>query len=142
MQIEVTELKEEHTLVGFFETLHSFRSAEKLSIFDARRIFWLINQNKFHKVYVALSEGRVVGTATLLVRSTLLHSRLIGYVEDMAVHESCSGKGVFRQIMEFVEAKAREFNCYKIILNCEPDNEPKYIHLGFRKCDVGLRKDL
>lgn len=77
--------------------------------------------------------------------SILIHEREngnIGIIEDIWTHEECRRKGIASVIILELINKAREYNCYKVILDCADDNVHLYETLGFAKWQNSMRKDL
>lgn len=82
--------------------------------------------------YVAVHEGEVIGTATLLTHPKLLHGGCkAGQIEEVAVREDWRGKGVGTDLVNTLMQLAKERGCYKVELMCHPDNAAWYIGVGF-----------
>ena len=82
---------------------------------------------------VAELDGESVGTATLLVQLNLSHGgKPCAHLENVVTDRRFRGKGIGREMVGFLVAKARESGCYKVILNCEAKNIPFYKRCGFR----------
>ena len=90
-----------------------------------------------HAVYVAESDGRIVGTFALVLVAGLAHGgRPFGIVEDVAVDPSAQGQGVGKQLMRFAMDRCAERGCYKLALSSRLSREPAhrfYESLGFEK---------
>jgi glucosamine-phosphate N-acetyltransferase len=126
---------------GFLETLN--RLAEvRLSPEKAKQI--LRNRLKAGlRTYVARLDGRVVGTATLLVEDKFIHSGgRVGHVEDVAVQQGYEKHGIGAALVRHATEEARRLGCYKVILNCYDRLVPFYERLGYHRHDVGMRCDL
>jgi glucosamine-phosphate N-acetyltransferase len=93
--------------------------------------------------YVACLDGRVVGSASLLVEEKFIHGGgLSSHIEDVAVHRDFQKQGIGAELVRFLVEEARRLGCYKVILNCREENVPFYEKTGFRRHDVGMRIDL
>ncbi len=93
--------------------------------------------------YVAVQDGSVVGTASLLVERKFIHNgSCAGYIEDVSVREGYQGNGIGRQLITRLIAIAKEHDCYKIILGSDQPNKGFYERLGFREHELHMRMDL
>ncbi len=127
---------------GFVETLSSL-SPVTLDEERLIRIFQSRLRSGVIKTYIALLNGKVVGTATVLFEPKFLHDGAkAAHVEDVAVHKDHQKKGIGKALMEHVEAEARKAGCYKIILDCEDHNVEFYERLGYFRNGNHFRKDL
>ncbi len=100
---------------------------------SGRAILERMINNPDYYLSVFLLEGRLVGTATLLVQWNLSHGgKPYGHVENVVTEGRVRGNGVGRAMVDFLILKARERGCYKVILNCESKNIHFYEQCGFR----------
>ena len=90
-----------------------------------------------HAVYVAESDGRILGTFALVFVAGLAHAgRPFGIVEDVAVDPCAQGQGVGRRMMRFAMDRCAERGCYKLALSSRLSRGPAhrfYESLGFEK---------
>jgi glucosamine-phosphate N-acetyltransferase len=92
------------------------------------------------RTYVAVAEGRVVGTASLVIEPKFIHKGgRVGHIEDVAVHPDCRLRGVGSALVRHATEQARKQGCYKVILSCFERLVPFYSQLGYRLHDVGRR---
>ena len=80
---------------------------------------------------VALDDTEIVGTATLHIIQK--SNRKMGLIEDVVTHPKHQGKGIGKQLVSELTKKAKNHGCYKIILNCTPENVIFYEKIGFSK---------
>ena len=109
-------------LLGQISAVHEqgrpdiFKAVTKYSRDDLIRIF----DSDETPVFVADDSG-VVGYAFCVVKTTvgnrLMHDSKMIYIDDLCVDESERGKGVGRQIFEYVEKYAKSIGCDSITLN-------------------------
>jgi glucosamine-phosphate N-acetyltransferase len=92
------------------------------------------------RTLVALLEGKVVGTAAILIEPKFYGT--VGHVEDVAVHPEHQKKGIGARLMDAIHEEAAKAGCYKIILDCEDHNIPFYEKLGYFKNCNHMRKNL
>ena len=97
----------------------------------------------FRQTYVAVDEGKVVGTATLLIDQKFARrAGKAANIEDVAVLPAMQGKGVGKQLIQHLVEEARKVHCYKVILSCAEGNTGFYEKNGFRRHEVTMRIDL
>lgn len=85
---------------------------------DAERIFEQMLRYPNYKIYVAVSEGRVVGTFALLVMDNLGHlGAPSAIIEDVAVDPISQGQGIGKAMMRYAIQLATEYGCYKVVLS-------------------------
>lgn len=105
-------------------------------------------------LYVAVMAGRVVGTVILTVETELSEpyshanwlypARRAMLVHKLAVHPTCRGRGVGRQLLAFTERTARERGCQAVRLDTSIYNTGAirlYENCGYRhagRIDLGL----
>ena len=79
------------------------------------------------RTVVAVDEGKVIGTASLILEHKFLHrGGTIGHIEDVAVHPSAQGKGVGTAVVQsLVTAGGRILTMKKV----EPTLEDVFIEL-------------
>jgi GNAT superfamily N-acetyltransferase len=86
---------------------------------------------------LAVSSSQAVGTFSLLIMDSLVHSGTpAGVVEGVAVDPSFQGQGIGRQMMQHAIALCRDAGCYKMSLSTNLKREKAhafYESLGFEK---------
>ncbi len=126
---------------GFLESLSALADVD-LTFEEAAEVFRARLRSGV-RTYVAVIDGRVVGTTSLLVEPKFIHrGGKVGHVEDVAVHADYRGHGVGRALVCHATEQARKIGCYKVILSCFDRLVPFYGQLGYREHDVGMRVDL
>lgn len=89
-----------------------------LSVPDAERIFEQMLRYPNYKIYVAVSNGQVVGTFALLVMDNLGHlGAPSAIIEDVAVDPICQSQGIGKAMIRFAIQLAAEYGCYKAVLS-------------------------
>jgi glucosamine-phosphate N-acetyltransferase len=125
---------------GFLETLGCLAPID-LTPVEAEVIWTKRSAAGIHTV-VAEIDGRVVGTASLIVEQKFIHGGgLVGHLEDVAVHSDHSRKGIGAALVDHLTKLASSHRCYKVILNCLDQLIPFYTRIGFRRHDNGMRYD-
>ena len=96
-----------------------------------------------HRLLVVEADGRIVGTAVLIVIPNLSHrGRPWAVVENVVVDETERGAGHGERLMRYALEEARRAGCYKLSLTSNkerPEAHRFYRRLGFRATHEGFR---
>ena len=140
--IIIRKLQKEDLQNGFLQTLDSLRQTSNMDKKIAEKIFDKINSNPDQIVVVAVIEGKIVGSTTLLIETKFIHNGgKIGHIEDVVVDKEYQRKGIGEKIIMYLLRYAKEQGCYKTILDCADDVKPFYEKLGFKHNSNALRFD-
>jgi glucosamine-phosphate N-acetyltransferase len=141
MDIAIRELSGSDNFEEFLDSLSSL-SEVQLTPEKAKEVF-RSRLRAGARTYVAYAQGRIVGTASLLLEQKFIHGGgHSGHIEDVAVHRDFQRHGIGAALIRHLTAEAKRLGCYKLVLNCFDDRAPFYEKLGFRRHDIGLRMDL
>jgi glucosamine-phosphate N-acetyltransferase len=141
MDLEIAELQERDLAAGFLESLATLADVgltpeEATGLLHDRA-------RQGIKTYVARLNGRVVGTASLLVERKFIHrGGKVGHIEDVAVDRDVQLRGIGTRLVAHATGEARKLGCYKVILDCFERLTPFYARLGYRVFNIGMRNDL
>lgn len=117
-----------------------------LSLERAERIFERMARYPDYSVYVALCDGRIVGTFALLVMDNLAHlGASSAIIEDVAVEPDWQGRGVGKAMMRHALELCRDKGCYKAVLSADLVRERAhafYESLGFTRHGYSFRIDI
>jgi len=142
VDITIRELEVNDLFNGFLESLDSLKQASNLDKEKAVQIFKKIKSNPNHYVYVAILDGRVVGSTTMIIEPKFIHNGgNVAHIEDVVVSKEHQGKGIGKILMNSLLELAKDNNCYKIILDCSDELKPFYEKIGFKKHSNGMRYD-
>jgi glucosamine-phosphate N-acetyltransferase len=142
VDITIRELEEKDLFNGFLESMDSLKLASNLDIEKAKEIFEKISTNSNHFVYVAILDGRVVGSTTMLIEPKFIHhGGNVAHIEDVVVSKDYQGKGIGEMLMRSLLELAKDNNCYKTILDCTDEVKPFYEKIGFKRTSNGMRYD-
>lgn len=140
--ITIRKLQKEDLWNGFLQTLDSLRQASNMDKKTAEKIFDKINSNPDHIVAVAVIEGKIVGSTTLLIETKFIHNGgKVGHIEDVVVDKKYQKKGIGEKIVMYLLRYAKDQGCYKTILDCTDEVKPFYEKLGFKHNANALRFD-
>ncbi len=126
---------------GFIETLEALTEVN-LDYDSAVRIFQRRMRDKIY-TYVAIRDGKVVATATLIFEHKFIHGGgIVGHIEDVAVRKDLQGQGIGQALVRHLIDEAETIGCYKVILDCKPEVIPYYEKQGFREWHRNMRINL
>jgi GNAT superfamily N-acetyltransferase len=112
-------------------------NGEVLSIEQAEVIFKRISAYPNYKIYVAVDDGKIIGTFALAIMDNLAHmGATSGLIEDVVVKTDWQGKGIGKQMMKHAMESCRVQGCYKVALSSNLKREKAhhfYESLGFKK---------
>lgn len=104
---------------------------------EAREHYARIRQWPNFRLLVAVTDGEIAGTYSLLIMDKLgKRGTPAGVVEDVAVLPSRQGQGIGRAMMEHARAECRRAGCYKLALSSNlkrTDAHRFYDSLGFER---------
>lgn len=140
--ILVRLLEESDLFNGFLQSLDSLRKASDLEREKAKKILQDIKSNPNHIIAVAITDGKVVGSTTLLIEPKFIHNGgLVGHIEDVVVDKNYQKKGIGEKLVVYLLDIAKSKGCYKTILDCDDMVKPFYEKIGFKKTSNCMRFD-
>ena len=93
-----------------------------------------------HNIYVYLENDKIIGMITLIIERKLIHNgKYVAHIEDLVVDKEYNGKGIATKLLNFAIHSAKQFDSYKIILDCSDDLIPFYLKKGFKKSANQMR---
>lgn len=137
------DITHEHDF-SFIRTLEALAPIGDVSIGWMRTAFARRKKLGMHQFVAVTPQGKVIGTATLLVELKFLHGcSTVGHIEDVAVHPGHQGEGIGKALVQACIARAKQVrSCYKVILNCKDGLVPYYEKFGFKHHESQMRLDL
>ena len=119
---------------------------ERASGIEAEATFSRILDDEGRALFVAESDGAVVGTADVVIVQNLTHAaRPIAYVENVVVERDYRGRGIGAALMAACETRARAAGAYKLQLLSNADRTDAhrfYDSLGYTQSANGYRRYL
>jgi len=110
---------------------------------QAERIFDKMKCYPDYKIYVSISEKKIVGTFALLIMDNLAHfGAPSAVIEDVAVDPEWQRSGIGKMMMRHALEIAAEKGCYKAALSSNLKNERAhafYEALGFERHGYSFR---
>ncbi|OGO53023.1 MAG: hypothetical protein A2148_00830 [Chloroflexi bacterium RBG_16_68_14] len=111
-----------------------------------RRAFQEVQADRRQRLLVAEAQGRVVGTASLIIVPNLSHQgRPYAIVENVVVDAAERSAGYGELLLRHAMGEARRAGCYKLSLTSNKQRKEAhrfYQRLGFRATHEGYRVDL
>ena len=108
-----------------------------LGLEEAGRIFVRMKAYPDYRMYVALLNGRVVGTFAILIMDNIAHMGAPSAIlENVVVEEGLRGQGVGKRMMKCANSICRKKGCYKMSFTSNRNREAAhrfYESLGFEK---------
>ena len=75
----------------------------------------------------------IVGTGMLLIERKLIHNcGKVGHIEDIVINNTYRGNNLGKILVGFLTDLARDNQCYKVILDCDTNNEEFYHKCGYQ----------
>ena len=116
--------------------------AHSFTVDEAREHLGRIRQRSNYRLLVALADGEILGTYSLVIVDKLGKRGMpAGVVEDVAVSPSAQRKGVGRAMMAHAIEECRKAGCYKVALSSNlkrTDAHGFYESLGFERHGYSL----
>ncbi|XP_036397432.1 glucosamine 6-phosphate N-acetyltransferase [Megalops cyprinoides] len=80
--------------------------------------------------------GQIVATATLITEHKFIHAcAKRGRVEEVVVSDECRGKQLGKLLVSTLTLLSKKLDCYKITLECAPNNVAFYKKFGYSASD-------
>jgi GNAT superfamily N-acetyltransferase len=110
---------------------------------EAREIHAQFVRYPHYKLYVALQDGRIVGSYAFLMMHNLGHlGAPSAIVEDVVVDPVTQGRGIGQAMMQHAVEEARALGCYKLMLSSNAKRDRAhalYEQLGFERHGYSFR---
>lgn len=133
--ITYRDFKKEDIENGLLETLKEVWYIDNID--DLILNEWLSNDNY---MLVAELDGEIIGTATLHLQKKLIRNGgITGLIEEVTVREKFRGNNIGYELIQRLIDKAKNMNCYKIILSCFPERVAFYERNGFFQESILMR---
>ncbi|CAN6454107.1 unnamed protein product [Victoria cruziana] len=120
---------------GFIDLLSQLTVCPPVSLDEFRARFMEIEAlGDDHVVCVAenADQGRLVATGSVFVERKFVRGcGKVGHIEDVVVDSASRGMRLGKRVIGFLSDHARSVGCYKLILDCSPDNTGFYELCGF-----------
>ena len=128
--IELTE-----TTYNQIINLYSIFSKFNKNILTYKKLQKIISElNSNHHILLYIQDNTIVGAITLIFEKKIIHSgKCVGHIEDFAVLDKYRNNGIGSFLLSHAIELSKMNNCYKCILDCDPNLENYYGKKGFQK---------
>jgi glucosamine-phosphate N-acetyltransferase len=122
---------------GFFSLLSQLSGGtKKYDIHD----LWSKYLAGIARTFVFVQDDEIIGVASVLIEEKMLGGgSSVGHIEDVVVDKTKRASGVGRALIDRCVKVAKDFGCYKVILDCSEDNVPFYVKCGFASVGYYMR---
>ena len=139
MNISIDNIRTQSYSPDYCHLLSQLTECPPLTPLDFELI--IKNLPKNHFIFVCLLDSKPIGMITLLIEQKLIHNgKCVGHIEDVVVDKQYNGKGIGKQMIQYVSDLAKNKNCYKIILNCNDEIKVFYEKNGFVEKNINMSK--
>jgi len=102
-------------------------------------------QNSSNFIYIGEEDAQIIGFAAFSVRNVVRYPKPIAELDEIYINPNFRKQGVGRKLMESVENKAKELNCYRVYIESQYKHEQGhkfYEALGYKNCGYHFYKSL
>lgn len=124
---------------GFLRLLSQLTTTGEVTEQLFKQRYQLIHAKEDYHIIIICHEDQVVGTATLVIEYKFIHQcSQVGHIEDVVVDQSYRGYRLGYYLMEYLTNVAKQYQCYKLVLDCTIQNIPFYEKCGYQKKEVQM----
>jgi glucosamine-phosphate N-acetyltransferase len=123
---------------GYFELLSQLTIAPKVSFQKFSDTLQKIEKstNTCIRVIEDHESQMIIGSGTVIIEQKFIREcRSVGHIEDVVVHKDYRKQGLGTILIQELIDLCQSFDCYKIILDCSPENFYFYKNCGLKKSD-------
>jgi len=132
----------ESDLPAVTELLKGMDGEDGISSGEAQVIWREMEKYPYYEVYVVEENQRIIATCSLIIIDNLGHKGAkLAVAESMIVSQEYRGRAIGSKLMQFVMEKAKEENCYKLMLSSNKkriEAHKFYEQLGFRQHGISF----
>ncbi len=147
--VEIVKLSNEN-ISQYLRLLKQLSPQAALSDYTASYLIRCLQNQDTKDIYLAILDYKVVGTVSILYEAKANRppsgqnniTAMIGHIEDVVVDEGHRRKGIGKSLIQFAIEKAKEINCYKIVLDCDEKNVAFYQACGLNLNGISMRINL
>lgn len=134
MKIRNLEKKDIPSCLKLLEQLTVVGDFDYISICEK-----ILNNSNIH-IFVAESENKIVGMATIVIEQKFIHKGgRVGHIEDVVVDKEYRNLNIGRSLIEKCIETAKMNDCYKAILDCDEKNVLFYNKCGFKNFGISMK---
>ncbi|KAD6455012.1 hypothetical protein E3N88_09718 [Mikania micrantha] len=141
---EVRKLEITDNNKGFMELLQQLTVCDSISNDEFKKRFEelkLYGDDHVICVIEDVTSSKIVATGSVFIEKKFIRScGKVGHIEDVVVDSSARGMQLGKKVVGFLADHARLRGCYKVILDCSPDNKAFYEKCGFKEKEIQMVK--
>lgn len=137
-------LATEKDYLSLMKLYNDFVGSDRYSRYD-NDSFTKVLHSPTNFIYVAEDEGKAIGFATFSIRNVVRYPKSIAELDELFVDTAYRKHGVGRSLMEHVEMKAKELDCYRVYIESHYDHKAAhtfYESLGYTNYGYHFIKNL
>lgn len=127
---------------GYLELLSELSNTiDNKSIDHFQKVFWKVSENPNHHIFVVedITSQMVIASVVLLVEPKFIHNGMnVGHIEDVVVSSAYRSRKIGHMMINYVTTFMIEFNCYKLILDCDNPLESFYGKAGYKYKNIQM----
>lgn len=129
-------------IINIFKLLTQLTNSPPLNYDKVKEIISNLPNNQNIYIYTN-SDNEIMGIITLIIEQKLIHSgKCVGHIEDLVIDHKYNKKGIGSELINYCVQKAKDNNCYKVILDCKEELIPFYNKNNFKQQGVCMRKEI
>ena len=136
MQIQPATEKDIPSILSLYAQLEP-NGESTITLPKALEIFRKIESYPNYHIYIAMQNGKTLGTFSLAIMDNLAHfGARSGLIEDVVVDEKHRRKGIGKEMMQYAIDLCKQSFCYKVSLSSNLQRESAHLFyesLGFQK---------
>ena len=137
--ISIQDYKNDYCLI--FKLLNNLTNAPLIENKDYLDIIKNLPSSQY--IYIYIDNNIPYGMITLIMEKKLIHGgKEVCHIEDLVVDSSKHHQGIGTKLLDYAKLKAKENNCYKIILDCSEETRKFYEKSDFNKKEIQMRYNL
>ncbi len=84
---------------------------------------------------------KIIGTGTVILEPKIIRSgKYVGHIEDIVIDTNFRGQHIAQTILSMLKSYCIAKNCYKVILDCDPDLQTFYQKNDFEIKGIQMAK--
>lgn len=84
---------------------------------------------------------KIIGSGTVILEPKIIRSgKYVGHIEDIVIDPNFRGKYIGQTILSILKSYCETKNCYKVILDCDPDLQTFYEKNDFKLKGIQMAK--
>jgi glucosamine-phosphate N-acetyltransferase len=96
-------------------------------------------QKQSSETWVMELNQSLIASGTILYETKFIHNGAVyAHIEDVIVQEAHRGNGYGGILLQFLLEKTEHRHCYKVLLDCSPENKGFYTKYGLQEHGIQM----